>query len=209
MTELRSRVGERERKRERSKERGNEERNGRWYGSGWRGIGKRAVGGGKGGMWQRWELYRPRRTAGLYPLSSLCPHHLALWNEHYTSRWRTVEEYPRYFSLSRSTSRFLLRFSSSFSLVLFLPFFPFCLSFFVFLSLLSLFSFLRVPLPPIRTTLASSFVFFFSSLFIVLHFFSSFLAYTPILDSGVCSSPVETRMKEKERRKRRMGRETW
>lgn len=50
--------------------------------------------------------------------------------------------------------------------------------------------------------------FFFSSLFIVLHFFSSFLAYTPILDSGVCSSPVETRMKEKERRKRRMGRET-
>lgn len=164
---------------------------------------------GKGGMWQRWELYRPRRTAGLYPLSSLCPHHLALWNEHYTSRWRTMEEYPRYFSLSRSTSRFLLRFSSSFSLVLFLLFFPFCLSFFVFLSLLSLFSFLRVPLLPIRTTLASRFVFFFSSLFIVLHFFSSFLAYTPILDSGVCSSPVETRMKEKKRRKRRMGRETW
>lgn len=132
---------------------------------------------GKGGMWQRWELYRPRRTAGLYPLSSLCPHHLALWNEHYTSRWRTVEEYPRYFSLSRSTSRFLLRFSSSFSLVLFLPFFPFCLSFFVFLSLLSLFSFLRVPLPLIRTTLASRFV-FFSLPFLSFYIFSP--VFSPI-----------------------------
>lgn len=122
-------------------------------------------------------MYRPRRTAGLYPLSSLCPHHLALWNEHYTSRWRTVEEYPRYFSLSRSTSRFLLRFSSSFSLVLFLPFFPFYLSFFVFLSLLSLFSFLRVPLPPIRTTLASRFV-FFSLPFLSFYIFSP--VFSPI-----------------------------
>lgn len=163
---------------------------------------------GKGGMWQRWELYRPRRTAGLYPLSSICPHHLALWNEHYTSRWRTVEEYPRYFSLSRSTSRFLLRFSSSFSLVLFLPFFS-LLSFILRLFVSAISFFLSTRTTPIRTTLASRFVFFFSSLFIVLHFFSSFLAYTPILDSGVCSSPVETRMKEKERRKRRMGRETW
>lgn len=78
---------------------------------------------GKGGMWQRWELYRPRRTAGLYPLSSLCPHHLALWNEHYTSRWRTVEEYPRYFFLAQPRDSFYVFLPPSLSFCSFL-FFP-------------------------------------------------------------------------------------
>lgn len=138
--------------------------------------------GGEGKTWQRWELYRPRRTAGLYPLSSLSPHYLVLWNEHYTSRWRTVEEYPRYFSFSLS-----LEIPSTFFFLFLLSFLFFVFFHSVLFSLLSLFSFLRVPLPPILTSRFVFCVFFFLSLlFIVLHFFLySFLAYTPILDSGV------------------------
>lgn len=136
--------------------------------------------GGK--TWQRWELYRPRRTAGLYPLSSLYPHHLALWNERYTSRWRTVEEYPRYFSPSRSTSKFLPRFSSSPSLC---PSSFFSLSFFLFLSLLSLF-FLSTPSHTYVKVRSSSLFLLFISFYI---FF-----YTPILDFD---------------KKRRKGKEEW
>lgn len=125
--------------------------------------------GGK--TWQRWELYRPRRTAGLYPLSSLYPHHLALWNERYTSRWRTVEEYPRYFSPSRSTSKFLPRFSSSPSLC---PssFFP--PSFFVFLSLLSLF-FLSTPSHTYVKVRSFSLSFLYRSTFFSIRLFSILL----------------------------------
>lgn len=125
--------------------------------------------GGK--TWQRWELYRPRRTAGLYPLSSLYPHHLALWNERYTSRWRTVEEYPRYISPSRSTSKFLPRFSSSPSLC---PssFFP--PSFFVFLSLLSLF-FLSTPSHTYVKVRSFSLSFLYRSTFFSIRLFSILL----------------------------------
>lgn len=112
----------------------------------------------------------------------LYPHHLALWNERYTSRWRTVEEYPRYFSPSRSTSKFLPRFSSSPSLC---PssFFP--PSFFVFLSLLSLF-FLSTPSHTYVKVRSSSLFLLFISFYI---FF-----YTPILDFD---------------KKRRKGKEEW
>lgn len=126
--------------------------------------------GGK--TWQRWELYRPRRTAGLYPLSSLYPHHLALWNERYTSRWRTVEEYPRYFSPSRSTSKFLPRFSSSPSLC------PSCFfppSFFVFLSLLSLFFLSTTPSHTYVKVRSFSLSFLYRSTFFSIRLFSILL----------------------------------
>lgn len=146
--------------------------------------------GGK--TWQRWELYRPRRTAGLYPLSSLCPHYPALWNEHYTSRWRTVEEYPRYFSLSRSTSRFLLRFSSSSSSLvpfLFFFFFPPLLSFILRLFVSAIFF---SPFYAYHSLSSRQGSFFFSLFFLSFYiFFSSFLAYSRFRCLLVAGNPDE------------------
>lgn len=119
-------------------------------------------------------MYRPRRTAGLYPLSSLCPHYLVLWNEHYTSRWRTVEEYPRYFSFSLS-----LEIPSTFFFLFLLSFLFFVFFHSVLFSLLSLFSFLRVPLPPILTSRFVFCVFFFSLSFLSFYIFFS-TVFSPI-----------------------------
>lgn len=131
--------------------------------------------GGEGKTWQRWELYRPRRTAGLYPLSSLCPHYLVLWNEHYTSRWRTVEEYPRYFSFSLS-----LEIPSTFFFLFLLSFLFFCLfSFRPFLSAISFF--LSTSTTPSYTHVKVRFLrfFFFSLSFLSFYIFFS-TVFSPI-----------------------------
>lgn len=155
--------------------------------------------GGEGKTWQRWELYRPRRTAGLYPLSSLCPHYLVLWNEHYTSRWRTVEEYPRYFSFSLS-----LEIPSTFFFLFLLSFLFFCLfSFRPFLSAISFF--LSTSTTPSYTHVKVRFLRFFFSLspFYRSTFFS--LQFSRLYAYSRFRSFFH-RTKEKE--KRRIGRET-
>lgn len=140
----------------------------------WVGRGKRGRGG---------SCIDRAALQGFIPSPRPAPTTSALWNEHYTSRWRTVEEYPRYFSLSRSASRFLLRSSSSSSsrsVPFFFVLFPSVFHSVLF-SLLSLFPFLRVPLPLYTYVKVRFLCFFFSLslLFIVLHFFLySFLAYS-------------------------------
>lgn len=189
-----------------SKERGNEERTRTmvWMDQGeegsekgpWVGRGKRGRGG---------SCIDRAALQGFIPSPRPAPTTSALWNEHYTSRWRTVEEYPRYFSLSRSASRFLLRSSSSSSsrsVPFFFVLFPSVFHSVLF-SLLSLFPFLRVPLPLyVRSREGSFFAFFFLS-------FSPFYRSTFFsLQFSRLFSIQEFVRRTKEKEKRRMGRDT-
>lgn len=177
-----------------SKERGNEERTRTmvWMDQGeegsekgpWVGRGKRGRGG---------SCIDRAALQGFIPSPRPAPTTSALWNEHYTSRWRTVEEYPRYFSFSRSASRFLLRSSSSSSsrsVPFFFVLFPSVFHSVLF-SLLSLFPFLRVPLP-LYTYAHVKVRFLRFSLSLSLSFLSFYIffstVFSPILDSRVCSS---------------------